>query len=83
MKRLGAALLLLTPRLAFGCAVCFGGADNAKLGAAFNLGIGMLMAATFGLLGAGIMWVVQIERKRAEADARHFAALAVTEALPR
>lgn len=57
------------------CAVCFGGADNAALGHAFNIGIGMLMAATFGLLALGIRWLMKIERQRAEADARHFARL--------
>ncbi len=75
MGRLAVAAVLLLPRAALACPMCFGGIDNPTLGRAFNIGLFMLMGSTFGLLVAGITWLVRIERRRMAADAIHFSRL--------
>jgi hypothetical protein len=69
-NRLISAALLLSPRAASACAVCFGGADG-KSGFANGLwwGIVILLAVTMSLVGA-IGWALwSVERRRAEMDA--------------
>jgi hypothetical protein len=69
MKRALSAVLLLAPRAASACAICFGATDTQ---AGFFQGLGWailtLVAVTMSLIG-GIgyaMWTVERERARAE-----------------
>lgn len=65
------------------CPVCFGGdADQAGLGRAYNLAIGSMLALTFGLLTAGVLWIRRIERRRREVDRQYLALLDVVDAAP-
>jgi len=80
VRRLPAALAVLLPAAARACPVCFGAdADQAGLGAAFNLAITILLGVTFALIGGGIAWVARIEKRRKALDARYFELLELVE----
>lgn len=70
MKHLLPAILLLAPRAASACAVCFGAADGkGGMYAGFWWGIVILLSVTMSLVGA-IGWALwTVERDRAELDA--------------
>lgn len=70
MSRLSAAVLLLAPRAASACAVCFGAGDG-KSGLSNGIwwGIVVLLTVTMSLVG-GIGWAIwSVERSRARMDA--------------
>lgn len=73
MKRALFAALLLAPRAAGACAVCFGGVDTAK---GFFDGLGwaivILLAVVFTLIGAiaYAFYSVERERERAHSEKR-------------
>jgi len=70
MKTLALAVLLLAPRAASACSVCFGGGDG-KSGLSHGIwwAIVILLTVTMSLLG-GIGWTLwSVERDRAERDA--------------
>lgn len=63
-------VLLLAPRAASACAVCFGGGDGKSgLSQGFWWGIVVLLAVTMSLVGAIGYALWTVERRRAEADA--------------
>jgi hypothetical protein len=71
MKRVfSAAALLLAPRIAGACAICFGGLDNKSgLAQGFWWAVVLLILITMSLL-AGIGWTLwTVERDRAARDA--------------
>lgn len=78
IRRLVPVAVVLAPAAAWSCPMCFGSPDNAELGRAFNTGMFMLMGSTFGLLCAGIVWLVRIERRRQALDARYFEMISET-----
>ncbi len=69
MPRALSAALLLAPRAASACAICFGGQDtNAGLYTGLSWAILTLLVVVLSLVG-GIgyaMWTVERERERAE-----------------
>ena len=66
-----AAALLLAPKAAAACAVCFGADDNKGVVKAFYLGGAILLGCTFGLLGALIYAIVRLEKARQVQDRKH------------
>jgi hypothetical protein len=69
-NRLLAVALLLAPRAASACAVCFGGGDG-KSGFSHGIfwAILILLAVTMSLLGAIGYALISVERGRSEQDA--------------
>jgi hypothetical protein len=63
-------VLLNSSRAAQACAVCFGKSDNAGLIKGITLGIFVLLAFTFSMMGGIFMAVRRIEQDRAAAEAR-------------
>jgi hypothetical protein len=70
----------MIPAAARACSVCFGAdAEQAGLGAAFNLAITILLGVTFALIASGIAWVARMEKRRRALDARYFELLELVE----
>jgi hypothetical protein len=70
MRALLAAALLVLPRAASACAICFGGLDNKSgLARGFWWGIVILLGITMSLVGAISYTVWRVERRREEAGA--------------
>lgn len=70
MKILRTAALLLAPRAASACAVCFGAGDGKSgLSHGFWWAIVILLAVTMALVGGIAYALYAVERGRAEMDA--------------
>lgn len=65
-----ALALAACPVRAWGCAVCFGQADNQALVRGFTLGGVILLTCTFSLLGALVYAVMRLEKTRLAEDRR-------------
>ena len=63
-------LLAVLPRGAEACAVCFGQGDNKGLVKGLYLGGALLLACTFGLLGAMVYAIMRLEKARLREDRR-------------
>jgi len=61
-----ALALALTPHAALACAVCFGQSSDANLAQAYTWALGILMGATFSILGILVYAVYRIEKRREE-----------------
>lgn len=62
---LSSGALLALPKLALGCAVCFGG-EEVRLVKAFYWGGGLLLALTFGILAVLVRYILRSERRKKE-----------------
>jgi hypothetical protein len=66
--RLALLLKALAPSQAAACAVCFGGDANSGTARGITIGIYMLLASVFSVLGVFVAAVWKIEKRRALAE---------------
>lgn len=65
LRAVAAWLLAALPGLARACPACFSAdEDSQSLARVYNVSIGILLGATFGLMVAGGLWFRRMEQRR-------------------